>query len=96
MSTGVEKDFLVAAQTNNCFKLKNLLHYGVNIDCVDGVSDTKLICVHWVKLLFVKQKGQTALHMCSKGHVSLVQFLCSSGANTELQDKVIVESCLLR
>lgn len=43
------------------------------------------------KACFAMQNGQTALHVCCfKGHANLVQFLCSSGANTEIQDKVIV------
>ena len=51
MSTRLEEDFLLAAQANNCFKLKNLLHHGVNIDCVSDVSGYK-INIHWLKLLF--------------------------------------------
>ena len=59
MSTRLEEDFLLAAQINNCFKLKNLLHHGVNIDCVNDVSDVKLM--YWLKLLFCHAEGPNCL-----------------------------------
>ena len=87
MSARVE-DFLFAAHTNNHLKLKNLLQHGVNIDCVNDVS----FYAYTLQLSYtIIQKGQTALHICcSKDHVELVQFLCSSGANMEAQDKVVL------